>query len=615
MKLRDTLSATLLSHADILAKRPLPVRLDPSNPYPLWLPVVRTLFWATFFTLQVGLVIRAVSGQWSLFMWPFWWIVSIGVVWGGMTVFAWNRRAARLHAAAAAGQPAPEAERLPVWSRFTLVPLYYLLFLIVTPLALVLTVANRMSAREWTDYRAELVARGVTLDLLAMVPKPVTDAENFAATPLFKDLGYTSDAIHSQAGQAALKRLEKITLPSLGQPNSPPWLTQKKVSLADYRAVLTNATVFSQSAANVSDATAVLAALKAWDAELREIETAATRSVVAFPVRYQDAFSALLPHLAHIRSLSSNFRLRASARLDASEAAGALQDFKTCWGLGKISASEPFMISYLVGVAIDGQAMQPIWEGLGTKAWNESQLAELESLLASRNYSKLCRRSLDAERAASTTIMEQWIADPAGMDKASSGLAEAGGGNGLMNIARILPVRFIMTENLISLNRWHDELIPKDGSVPDFRETDRKMDGLVASPWQPRYIFVRLLFPAFGNFLRKAAGAEVHQSLARTAIALERHQLAAGSYPDTLAALTPKFLPTALNDPFSKGPLHYSKTADGRYLLHSVGPNGRDDQGRFDKRAKSSEALRVSAPTTGRSGADDIAWTYLPLEK
>ncbi len=615
MKLRDTLSATLLAHADAPRRWKTPLSPDPAKTYPIWQLAVRTLLWAMFFTGLCWLGLKTASGQWIILWWPFWMVVSIGVVWGGMTVFAWNRRSARVRAAVAAGQPAPAGERLPVWSRLTVVPLYYLLFFIVTPLVLALTVANQISARKWANYRAELVARGVMLDLMAMVHKPVPDPDNFATTPLFKDFGLTHEAIASPAGQAAIKRLEKISLPIRNQPTSATWPTQKKIELAKYRASFTNAALFPQARDDASDATAVLTALKAWDAELREIESAADRPIVAFQMRYQDTFMVLIPHLPALKQLSSIHRLRACARLGASDASGALRDIKTCWGLGKISASEPLMISFLVGIAIDGQAIQPIWEGLRVKAWNESQLAELDSLLSSRNYGKLCRRSLDAERAFSTTTMEQWISNPSGMAWASQTLAN---NEGLMDLVRVLPTRFIITENLISQNQWTDALLPRDGSVPDFREAKQTLDGLLALPRHPRYILVRLLYPAIGNFLQKAAAPEAHQSLARTAIALERHALATGNYPDSLSALTPKFLPKALNDPFSKAPLHYTTTTDGRYLLYSVGPNGRDDQGRAVKK-KEKDIARIAATenpqTPPTATADDIAWTYLPLEK
>ena len=78
----------------------------------------------------------------------------------------------------------------------------------------------------------------------------------------------------------------------------------------------------------------------------------------------------------------------------------------------------------------------------------------------------------------------------------------------------------------------------------------------------------------------------------------------------------PKFLPAALNDPFSKAPFHYAKTSDGRFLLYSVGPNGRDDQGRSGKK-KEKDIARIAATenpqTPATATADDIAWTYLPL--
>ena len=614
MKLRDTLSATLLAHADAPRRWKTPLSPDPAKAYPLWLLALRTFLWAALITSLVGLLIRAGSGKWSLFLWPFWWIVSIGVVWGGMTVFAWNRRAARVRAAAAAGQLAPVTERLPVWSRLSVVPLYYLLFFFITPLVLALTVANQISARKWANYRAELVARGVTLDLMAMVPKPVPDAENFATTPLFKDLGFSGDAMRSPAGEAARARLEKFSLPASAQESTPPWLMQKWIDLGGYRAGFTNAALFPQGDVASSDAAAVLAALKAWDAELREIEGAASRPAMAFPVRYQDSFSALLPHLSHIKSLATIYRLRAAARLASSDASGALQDIKTGWRLGNFSASEPFLVSYLVGAAIDGAMTQPIWEGLQAKSWNDAQLAELDALLASRDYDALSRRAINGERAASSTLMEQLLADPAELDRAS-GILNGGESSGAVRMVSKLPASFFIFENLIAQNRWYDEVLPRDGSSPDFREAHQGIERLLATPWHPSDALVRVFFPALGNVFLGAARVEARQSLARTAIALERHHLANGSYPDTLAALTPKFLPTALNDPFSKAPLHYSKTTDGRYLLYSVGRNGTDDKGHSTKRARSNNAYRGPESKDASNEADDIAWTYLPLEK
>ncbi len=616
MKLRDTLSATLLSHADAPRRWNSPLSPEPDKPYPLWLLALRTLLWAAVFTGLCWLWLHAAYGQWVILWWPFWMIISIGVVWGGMTVLAWNRRAARLRNAAAADQPAPVQERLPLWARFTLVPIYYLLFFVLTPLVLALSVANTIYQAKWSSYRQELVSRSVELDITRMAPKPVPDSENFASTPFFKDCPFTHDS-NRGPNHPFWERTKKVTLPDRIRPSTPPWKQQHALPLGPARTAMTNEAIFPQAPANSTDAAAVLAALKGLDDKLREIEGAATRPAMVFPIRYQDTFSALLPHVGPIKNFSAIYSLRASARLASSNASGGLQDVKTGFRLGNFSASEPLLICYLVGVAMDAQTLQPIWEGLQAKAWNDSQLAELDSLLAARDYAALSRRAVDGERAFGTTSMEIWIGDRGELAK-SVKLVDPFEMAGFMNTITAASGRFFISQNLISINRWYEQLLPRDGSSPDFRTAQETMSTLIARPKHPSEALVRMLFPAIGNFFEKSVTAQTHQALARTAIALERHQLATGSYPDTLAALTPKFLPTALIDPFSKAAFHYTKTADGRYLIYSVGSNGHDDKGRAVKRKQRDDfGLRMdsNSPTTEPAVADDIAWTYLPLEK
>jgi hypothetical protein len=75
------------------------------------------------------------------------------------------------------------------------------------------------------------------------------------------------------------------------------------------------------------------------------------------------------------------------------------------------------------------------------------------------------------------------------------------------------------------------------------------------------------------------------QALLRTAsvgLALERHRLAKGAWPEKLTDIAPEFLPTAPVDPFDGKPLRYKKKADG-VVVYSIGPDGTDDGGDFAK--------------------------------
>ena len=66
---------------------------------------------------------------------------------------------------------------------------------------------------------------------------------------------------------------------------------------------------------------------------------------------------------------------------------------------------------------------------------------------------------------------------------------------------------------------------------------------------------------------------------AQIVCALERYRLAHGEFPGTLDALSPQFIETLPHDIIGGEPLIYRPTADGKFLLYSVGWNEKDDGG------------------------------------
>jgi hypothetical protein len=75
------------------------------------------------------------------------------------------------------------------------------------------------------------------------------------------------------------------------------------------------------------------------------------------------------------------------------------------------------------------------------------------------------------------------------------------------------------------------------------------------------------------------AAAALH-TLTITALALERHHRAHGTYPDDLAALVPTYLASIPIDPIDNAPLRYrADSARVTFTLWSIGPNAIDDGG------------------------------------
>jgi hypothetical protein len=62
------------------------------------------------------------------------------------------------------------------------------------------------------------------------------------------------------------------------------------------------------------------------------------------------------------------------------------------------------------------------------------------------------------------------------------------------------------------------------------------------------------------------------------ALAAERFRRRHNRWPERLDELTPDLLAKVPEDPFSGGPLHYKRLADG-VVIYSLGPNGQDDDG------------------------------------
>ncbi|MGH7940544.1 MAG: hypothetical protein ACREFR_05685 [Limisphaerales bacterium] len=85
--------------------------------------------------------------------------------------------------------------------------------------------------------------------------------------------------------------------------------------------------------------------------------------------------------------------------------------------------------------------------------------------------------------------------------------------------------------------------------------------------------------PNLSRFAEKMAFGQESVELARVAIALERYHLALGHYPDSLEALSPRYIPKLPPDIVNGQPLRYRLKSDGWFVLYSVGWNERDDGG------------------------------------
>lgn len=99
-----------------------------------------------------------------------------------------------------------------------------------------------------------------------------------------------------------------------------------------------------------------------------------------------------------------------------------------------------------------------------------------------------------------------------------------------------------------------------------------------------------------------------------TRLALERHKLAEGHYPDTLEQLVPTYLPQLPADPFNPGhPIKYL-LRDNHPILYSIGANGIDNQATPAPRNVDAANLeaRFANPTGPSPTAPQADWILSP---
>ena len=363
----------------------------------------------------------------------------------------------------------------------------------------------------------------------------------------------------------------------------------------------------------------VLLALSKYDAVIEELRQAGERPYSRFPLDYQadNLMNILLPHLAPLKSCANILELRAIAEEQAGQPDKALADVKLMLRLIDSPRTEPFLISQLMRLAMANITIQPVWEGLAERRWSDAQLQELDAALRKIDFVSDLEASMPCERAydigaidylkkhrseeagglievacpRTVAILEKVVDWFPKMSSLHGVYSNLGGPPQPANFPeRViihlppdgwfeqnkLAVAKLYEEHLLHLGHPAEHLIAWETVMAAGRAMEQESSMPNRTPGNALAIF-------FLQSLTRAADrfsfAQSAVDLARVACALERHRLATGEYPETLAALAPKFIDQIPPDVNNGQPLHYHRTNAGQFLLYSVGGNGKDDGG------------------------------------
>jgi len=499
---------------------------------------------------------------------------------------------------------------------------------LLTLIALAYVVENTRGHYAWKNFQQAAAAKGERMDLASIIPPPVPDAENFAMAPLFEGLRNWMDReyVRTHTGPGGFTNVNRFCFTAYrtngirGTLKMGNWTKAERTDLIswqryyrdpDWHGVVerTNATPasvgmptadpnstkparatneFATTPQPQSPAADVLLALSKYDAVLEELREAARRPQSRFPLHYEENFAVLLPHLGYMKAASQFLAVRAVAELDSGQSEQALADVTLSIRLVESMKGEGILISHLVRVASTHLTVQPVWEGLADRRWNDAQLAALDADLGRIDF---LYDYLTAMRGERVVALE-------GVDfvrrtrNRSLFFTEASAWSEAWHEAlwKLMPSGWF-DQNKVRMGRLHLLFLPtvdQAGRVVSPTK-DRQSEEILQQaliPVTPYNMFAAMLLPAGFRFSEKCAQAQTSVGLARVACALDRYRLAHGAYPEKLDSLTPQFLSQLPHDVINGQPLKYHRTDDGQFVLYSVGWNETDDGGQVGLTAK-----------------------------
>ena len=339
---------------------------------------------------------------------------------------------------------------------------------------------------------------------------------------------------------------------------------------------------------------------------LADVRAALARPAVQFQLDYHQGFGMLLPDLSSIGTVANSLSTAVMVDLHAGRVDDALADLKAGIALVRADRGEPVLLIQATRTVNLRDALGATWQTLQYPGVTEPQWAALQRDWESFNLLDTVEASLSMERAFGPEMYEtarssytNFVQAGGGnlnssfMDDVGQAFASPGGGFGAIMNRRprywLWKWWWSCQDELCRLQTYQAGLYAARSTRDQPRACSRSRPVRPAhsrlqtaySNAEPRFIMggSRETAARIRIFLLRMAAAETQRRLVVTAIALKRHQLLRGAYPQTLKDLAPDFLPELPLDLMDGKPLRYHPAPNGGFVLYSVGEDGRDNGG------------------------------------
>ena len=318
------------------------------------------------------------------------------------------------------------------------------------------------------------------------------------------------------------------------------------------------------------------------------LRRAADRDVCVFPRNWtRPSIDMLLPEIQSLRQAGRLLALAARREAADGEAADAIRDVVRIQKMGRHAASEPILISALVGLALDRDANATLADVLPQLRKADLPLldsAEVADLLGS---TPTLAKQFYGEEAFGLSLFADLADGRTDIRSLEPTLAGGPPEQVTSPLARLVTAplsslfrAFFITDDIAAyraIMKRYQALVASPPSWPDLKKRSEEIQQEITSA--NRGLVTSLMTPALSAVLRSRVQAVAQHEAAAVLVAATRQRLASGGLPTTLDELVPHRLPAVPRDPFvADAPLLLRRT-DTEWTIYSVGPDGEDDGG------------------------------------
>jgi hypothetical protein len=471
-------------------------------------------------------------------------------------------------------------------------------------------------SRQWRKAQARLAREGQPIDLRALAPNPIPEAENFCAIPLLRDLSVVIDDDWDKGEpgkkRARLKAAYRLIFNKKGLvPDLPNAALGQRVDLRQWSTWLRDDGLTEQSGDPSRDMLAVLSKENTWFVELAagldrpRAQWTPSWKTHALP---RNLVYIRTPHLFSVTELSHNLARRCAAAAYAGDARQAHDAAQILARLSQACQEEPFSEGMLTGAHEAILLANATWDLCDIHSGTAADFERLETALAAMDFRRATCLAFSAAVIEGVNGVRLAEDDPThyytswGLNGPKSHLSPA---------FRFLPSGIFDANAAVMANTGFDYFIKplRDrGWKAALSSTHEFMTALIAAdpnPWtHPSDVMKRVVFPALDVPFPIYAQTLVNQAI--VACALERYRIANGDYPDSLNFVElseGKHLPV---DILTGQPMGYRKTANGKYALWCVSFNEKDHDGTRVLEKERPEHTRFRLKTY----AGDWVWNF-----